>query len=377
MTHRRYCETVEAHAVPVRLQAGRAAVFGPVADARQRAGDHARHLAGQRDPLRAVAPLLEVAPVGHHAQVRLHQLHAARRHDDRDLRRAAQAGRRRQPGAQHHLGRHAGRDLERVSPALQRRAARVLRGRGGRPDRQSARRRAGRQHRQADRRRCVHRIVDDDGNDVPKDANGERTGELLFRHADGTPVQGRVLRAARRPARRNAPAAGCTWATSCARTTTAGCISSIARAAASGATASSSTPPSSRRRSPRPRTVDDVYVYGIPAANGVPGEKDVVAAVVPKNPDLAAFDVQGLFRVCRQKLEPELRAELHPGAAPDPEDRLGEAAGPLPGRGPRRATPAPCTPRRAESHRIPLRSKQRCHPDARSSSTAPAATPAS
>jgi len=27
--------------------------------------------------------------------------------------------------------------------------------------------------------------------------------------------------------------------------------------------------------------VDDVYVYGIPAANGAPGEKDVVAAVVP------------------------------------------------------------------------------------------------
>jgi len=27
--------------------------------------------------------------------------------------------------------------------------------------------------------------------------------------------------------------------------------------------------------------VDDVYVYGIPSANQVPGEKDVVAAVVP------------------------------------------------------------------------------------------------
>ena len=49
--------------------------------------------------------------------------------------------------------------------------------------------------------------------------------------------------------------------------------------------------------------VDDVYVYGIPAANGVPGEKDVVAAVVPKEADLSRFDVQGLFKSCRAKLE--------------------------------------------------------------------------
>jgi crotonobetaine/carnitine-CoA ligase len=47
--------------------------------------------------------------------------------------------------------------------------------------------------------------------------------------------------------------------------------------------------------------VDDVYVYGIPAANGAPGEKDVVAAVVPK--DLASFDPQALFRTCRAGLE--------------------------------------------------------------------------
>ena len=50
--------------------------------------------------------------------------------------------------------------------------------------------------------------------------------------------------------RRNAPAAGCTWATSCTRTRTAGCTSTTARAAASGSTATSSTPPSSRRPSP-------------------------------------------------------------------------------------------------------------------------------
>ncbi|WP_394562098.1 AMP-binding protein [Aquipseudomonas alcaligenes] len=48
-------------------------------------------------------------------------------------------------------------------------------------------------------------------------------------------------------------------------------------------------------------TVDDVYVYGIPASSGVPGEKDVVAAIVPKH--LEGFDVQSVFRACRERLE--------------------------------------------------------------------------
>ncbi|MFR0693566.1 AMP-binding protein [Enterobacterales bacterium AE_CKDN230030158-1A_HGKHYDSX7] len=47
--------------------------------------------------------------------------------------------------------------------------------------------------------------------------------------------------------------------------------------------------------------VDDVYVYGIPSSNGVPGEKDVVAAVVPKQRE--GFDPQRLFHICREKLE--------------------------------------------------------------------------
>ena len=47
--------------------------------------------------------------------------------------------------------------------------------------------------------------------------------------------------------------------------------------------------------------VDDVYVYGVPARSGVPGEKDPVAAVVPK--DRESFDPQALFQTCRQRLE--------------------------------------------------------------------------
>jgi len=47
--------------------------------------------------------------------------------------------------------------------------------------------------------------------------------------------------------------------------------------------------------------VEDVYVYGVEAASGAPGEKDVVAAVVPK--DAAGFNPQQIFRACRATLE--------------------------------------------------------------------------
>lgn len=48
--------------------------------------------------------------------------------------------------------------------------------------------------------------------------------------------------------------------------------------------------------------VDDVYVYGVPARSGSPGEKDVVAAIVVH--DRASFDPQALFAHCRAGLEP-------------------------------------------------------------------------
>jgi crotonobetaine/carnitine-CoA ligase len=47
--------------------------------------------------------------------------------------------------------------------------------------------------------------------------------------------------------------------------------------------------------------VRDVFAYGIPAASGAPGEKDVVAAIVPM--DAARFDAQALFECCRGALE--------------------------------------------------------------------------
>ena len=47
--------------------------------------------------------------------------------------------------------------------------------------------------------------------------------------------------------------------------------------------------------------VTDVFVYGVPAASGAPGEKDVVGAVVPVDPD--SFDPATVFAACAAGLE--------------------------------------------------------------------------
>ena len=73
--------------------------------------------------------------------------------------------------------------------------------------------------------------------------------------------------------------------------------------------------------------VEDVFVFGVKAASGAPGEKDVVAAVVPK--DAASFDPQAIFRVCRATLEPnsvvawvQVAAEIPKTASEKPLERL-------------------------------------------------------
>jgi crotonobetaine/carnitine-CoA ligase len=48
--------------------------------------------------------------------------------------------------------------------------------------------------------------------------------------------------------------------------------------------------------------VSDVFVYGVPAASGAPGEKDVVAAIVLR--DARSFDPGAVFDRCRRGLEP-------------------------------------------------------------------------
>lgn len=47
--------------------------------------------------------------------------------------------------------------------------------------------------------------------------------------------------------------------------------------------------------------VSDVFVYGVEAVSGAPGEKDIVAAIVTETD--ATADPEGLFRLCEEELE--------------------------------------------------------------------------
>jgi crotonobetaine/carnitine-CoA ligase len=47
--------------------------------------------------------------------------------------------------------------------------------------------------------------------------------------------------------------------------------------------------------------VVEVTVYGVPAASGAPGEKDVVAAIVPA--DRSTLNLASIYDKCRKELE--------------------------------------------------------------------------
>ena len=73
--------------------------------------------------------------------------------------------------------------------------------------------------------------------------------------------------------------------------------------------------------------VSDVYVYGIPAASGAPGERDVVAAIVAADP--VGFDAASVFADCQRKLEPnfvpsylQIVDEIPKTASEKPQDRF-------------------------------------------------------
>ena len=73
--------------------------------------------------------------------------------------------------------------------------------------------------------------------------------------------------------------------------------------------------------------IDDVFVYGVPSGNGVPGEKDVGAAIVPV--DRASFDANSVFALCEKNLESNfvpsylhLVAEIPKTASEKPQERF-------------------------------------------------------
>jgi crotonobetaine/carnitine-CoA ligase len=73
--------------------------------------------------------------------------------------------------------------------------------------------------------------------------------------------------------------------------------------------------------------VADVFVYGVPAASGAPGEKDVVAAIVFAAGEKP--DAESVFAACREKLEPnfvpsylQVLDELPKTASEKPQERI-------------------------------------------------------
>jgi crotonobetaine/carnitine-CoA ligase len=170
-----------------------------------------------------------------------------------------------------------------------------------------------------------YRLIDENGQDVAKDAKGERVGELLFRHKDGMPFQVEYYGNPEASAKKCADG----WLH----------MGDVVREDQDGWLYFMFRQGSGIRRNgdfinaafiekvlAEQAEVDDVYVYGIPAANGVPGEKDVVAAVVPKQGEL---DVQQLFRTCRAQLEAnfvpshiQVLAQIPKTASEKPQERF-------------------------------------------------------
>jgi carnitine-CoA ligase len=73
--------------------------------------------------------------------------------------------------------------------------------------------------------------------------------------------------------------------------------------------------------------IADVFVYGVPARSGAPGEKDVVAAIVPV--DRAKLDPASVFAHCRRVLEPnavpsflQIVSEIPKTASEKPQERV-------------------------------------------------------
>ncbi len=173
-----------------------------------------------------------------------------------------------------------------------------------------------------------HRIVDEHGKDVEKDANGERVGEILFRAKDGSPFK--VEYHGNPEASAKKCAGGWLHMGDVVREDSQGWLYFLFRQGSgirrNGDFISAAFIEKVIAEVPE---VDDVYVYGIPAANGVPGEKDVVAAVVPKSADLNSFAVQNLYRICRAKLESnfvpsfiQVLAQIPKTASEKPQDRF-------------------------------------------------------
>ena len=142
----------------------------------------------------------------------------------------------------------------------------------------------------------VHRIVDDDGCQVPPG----QPGELLFRHADGSPFKVEYHGNSQASARKCAGG----WlhmGDVVVEDADGWLFFQYRKGGGIRCNGDFINPAFVEKAMAESPEVDDVYVYGVPARSGVPGEMDPVAAVVPR--DRERFDAHALFRACRQRLE--------------------------------------------------------------------------
>ncbi|CAM2184706.1 Long-chain-fatty-acid--CoA ligase [Paraburkholderia sacchari] len=141
-----------------------------------------------------------------------------------------------------------------------------------------------------------YRIVDEDGRDVPK---GE-PGELLFRPKDGSPFQVTYFENPVASAAKGKD--GWLWMGDIVHEDEAGWLFFHYRKGGGIRHNGDFVNPGFVEKAIADSgLVDDVYVWGVPAASGAPGEQDVVATVIPK--PATAFDPQSVFRACRNVLE--------------------------------------------------------------------------
>jgi crotonobetaine/carnitine-CoA ligase len=141
-----------------------------------------------------------------------------------------------------------------------------------------------------------HRIVDEAGEDVPRGV----PGELLFRAADGSPY---VVEYYKNPeASAKKCAGGWLHMGDIVREDADGWLYFLFRQGGGIRRNGDFVNPGFVEKAVAEfESVDDVFVYGVPAANGAPGEKDVVAAIVLR--DAAGFDPAALLAHCDARLD--------------------------------------------------------------------------
>jgi crotonobetaine/carnitine-CoA ligase len=168
----------------------------------------------------------------------------------------------------------------------------------------------------------VHRIVDDSGCDVPRGA----PGELLLRHADGAPFKVEYHGMPEASAKKCA--GGWLRMGDIVHEDAAGWLYFDHRlGSAIRRNGEFIDPAVIEKAIAESHLVDDVYVYGIALQANAPGEKEIVAAVVPKSG--TRHDPRRVIDACREKLPPshvpafiQTIQEIPKTASEKPQDRF-------------------------------------------------------